>query len=64
MMSVLCVEACVVDEVDSAADDVTGGEGRPVRLSRARRAERMPVIAVVAVRVLVPALGTKPQLTI
>lgn len=55
MMSILCVEARVVDEVDAAADDVTGREGGSVRLASARRAERVPVIAVVAVRVFVPA---------
>lgn len=54
MVSVLGVEAGVVDEVDAAADDVPGGEGGPVRLPGARRAERVPVVAVIPVRVLVP----------
>lgn len=54
MVSVLGVEAGVVDEVDAATDHVTRSKGRPVRLPRARRAERVPVIAVVTVRVLVP----------
>lgn len=49
MVAVLCVEACVVDEVDAAADDVAGRECGPVRLSGAGRAERMPVVAMIAV---------------
>lgn len=55
MVSVLGVEAGVVDEVDATADDVARGEGGAVRLARARRAERVPVVSVVAVRVFVPA---------
>lgn len=54
MVSVLRVEAGIVDEVDAAADHVARGKGGPVRLPRARRAERVPVVAVVTVRVLVP----------
>lgn len=54
MVPVLRVEAGVVDEVHAAADDVARGEGGPVRLPGARRAERVAVVAVVAVRVFVP----------
>jgi hypothetical protein len=49
VVSVLGVEAGVVDEVDAATDDVTGGERRPIRLPGARRAERVPIVAVVPV---------------
>lgn len=49
MVSVLGIEACVVDEVHAAADDVSRGEGGPVRLPGAGRAERVPVVAVVPV---------------
>lgn len=55
MMPVLRVETRAVDQVDSATDDVTGRERRPVRLPGSRRAERVPVVAVVTVRLLVPA---------
>lgn len=61
VVPVLGVEAGVVDEVDAAAYDVPGGEGRPVRLPRPRRTERVPVVTVVAVRVLVPTLTTSPH---
>lgn len=54
MVSVLGVEAGIIDEVDAATDHVTRGKGGPVRLPRARRTERVPVVAVVTVRVLVP----------
>lgn len=56
MVTVLCVEARVVDQVDAAADDVTGCEGGPVGLARARRTKRVTVVAVVAVRMFVPTL--------
>lgn len=58
MVAVLGVEAGVVDEVDAAADDVARGEGGPVRLARARRAEGVSVVAVVSVRMLVPPWNT------
>lgn len=49
MMSVLSVEARVVYEVDAAADHVARGEGGPVRLPRAGRAERVSIVAMVTV---------------
>ena len=55
MMSVFGVETRVVYEIDAASDDVTRGEGGSVRLTRARGAEGVTVVAVVTVRVLVPA---------
>lgn len=55
MVPVLRVEACVVDQVHAAADDVARGERRPVGLARAGRAEGVAVVAVVAVRVFIPA---------
>lgn len=55
MMSVLSVEARVVYEVDAAADNVARGEGGPVGLPRAGRAERVSIVAMVTVRVFVPA---------
>ena len=54
MVPVLGVEAGAVDEVDPAADDVVGREGGTVRLTRPGAAEAVPVVAVVAVGVLVP----------
>lgn len=54
MVSILGVEAGVVHQVDAATDHIAGRERRPVRLSGARRAERVAVVAVVAVRVFVP----------
>lgn len=54
MMAVLGVEADVVDEIDTAANHVARRERRPIRLARSRRAERVAVVSVVAVRLLVP----------
>lgn len=54
VVPVLGVEAGSVDEVDPAADDVVGREGGPVRLPGPGAAEAVPVVAVVAVGVLVP----------
>lgn len=54
VVAILRVERGVVDQVDAAADHVTGSEGRPVRLTCARRAKAVAVIAVVTIRVLVP----------
>lgn len=54
MVSIFSVEACVVDKVDAAADDVAGGEGRAVGLAGAGRAKRVAVVAVVSVRMFVP----------
>lgn len=64
MVSVLGVEAGIVDEVDAATDHVPRGEGGPVRLPRARRAERVPVVAVVAVRVLVPTCARRSTISL
>jgi len=54
-VSVLGVEAGVVDEVDAAANHVARGEGGPVWLAGAGGAEGVAIVAVVTVRVLVPA---------
>lgn len=54
VMAILCVECGVVDQIDAAADHVTGSEGRPIRLTRAGRAEAVAVITMVTIRVLVP----------
>lgn len=54
VVAVLGVEARVLDEVHAAADDVARREGRPVRLSRARGAEGVAVVPMVAIRVFVP----------
>lgn len=53
-MSVLCVEAGVVDEVDAAANHIASREGGPVRLPGAGRAEGVAVVSVVTIRVLIP----------
>lgn len=53
-MSVLCVEAGVVDEINAAADHVARRKRGSVRLSRAGGAERVSVVSVVTIRVLVP----------
>lgn len=54
VVAILRVERGVVDQIDAAADHVTGSEGRPVRLTSAGRAKAVTVIAVVTIRVLVP----------
>ena len=53
--AVLGVEAAVFDEVDAAADHIARREGRAIGDSRVGRTEGIPIIAVVAVGVLVPA---------
>lgn len=55
MVTVLGVEARVVHQIDATADDVTGGEGRSVRLPVTGRAERVAIVTVVTIRLLVPA---------
>ena len=62
VVAVLGVEARVVDQVDPTTDDVTGGEGRPVRLARGGRVERVPVVAMVTVRVFLPACDEQAAL--
>lgn len=54
VVAILRVERGVVDQIDTAADHVTGSEGRPVRLTCAGRAKAVAVIAVITIRVLVP----------
>lgn len=49
MVSVFRVKARVIDEIDAATDDVSRRECRTIRLSRARRAERMAIITVITV---------------
>lgn len=53
-MAILGVEAGVIDQVDTAADDVARGERGPVRLPRARGAEGVAVVTVVTIRVFIP----------
>lgn len=55
MVSVLGVKSGVINEVDSATNNVTGGKRRPIWLARARGAETVSVVAVVSVGVFVPA---------
>jgi len=69
MMSVLGVEAGPIDQVEAAADHVTGCESRPVGLAGAGTAKTVTVVAVVTIRMFVPAgqtihvhtLGTEPD---
>jgi len=61
IIAVLGVEARVVDEVQAAADHVPCGESGSVVLACARAAERVSVVAMIAVGVLVPA-GQAAQL--
>ena len=53
-MSVLGVKSGVVDEVDSASNDITGGKSRPIWLACTRRTKTVSVVTVVSVRVFVP----------
>ena len=55
MMAILGIETRPVNQVKATANDVTGCECWPVRLTRARTAETVSVIAVIAVRMFVPA---------
>jgi hypothetical protein len=57
VMAILRVETCVVDEVHAASYDVVGGEGWTVGLSVAGRTKGIPIVTVIAVRLLVPALN-------
>lgn len=62
-MAVFRVEAGIVDEVDTAADHISGGERRAVRLSCPRRTEGVPIITVVPIRVLIPACERQDRRT-
>ena len=53
-MTILCVEAGVVDEVNAAANDIARRKRGSVGLSGARRAKGVAVVSVVTIRVLVP----------
>ncbi len=55
MMTILGIETRPVNQIKATANDVTGCECWPVCLSRSGTAETMPVISVIAVRMLVPA---------
>lgn len=55
MVSIFSVEACVVYKVDATSDDVTSSEGGSVGLAGAGGTKRVTVVAVVTVRVFVPA---------
>ena len=55
MVSVLGVETGPVDQIEAAADDVAGCESRPVGLPGAGAAKTVAVVAVVTVRMFVPA---------
>lgn len=57
-VAILCVEACVVDEVDTAANHIACCKRGSVRLPRARRAEGVAVVSVVTIRVFVPTWRT------
>ena len=48
------VEACVVDEVDTAADHITSGERRAIGNARVGGTESVSIISMIAVGVLVP----------
>lgn len=53
-MAILCVEAGVVDEVNTAANHIACCKRGSIRLPGARRAEGVAVISMVTIRVLVP----------
>lgn len=53
-MAVFRVKRAVIDEIDATADDVARCKSWSVRLARARGAEAVTVVSVIAVRMLVP----------
>lgn len=53
-MAIFCVEAGIVDEVDTATDDISSCECRAIGLSCPRGTEGMPIITVVPVRMFIP----------
>ena len=55
VVAVFCVETSVVYKIDTAANDIAGGERRPVGLPSPGRTERVSVISVIPVRLSVPA---------
>jgi len=55
MMAILGIETRPVNQVKSTANDVTSCESWPVGLASARTAETVPIIAVIAVGMFVPA---------
>lgn len=55
MVAVLRVEGSVIDEIHTTADYIARGKRWPIRLPCSRRAKTVTVVAVVPVRVFVPA---------
>lgn len=55
MVSIFRVKARIINEIDTASDHVARGEGGSVWLSGAGRTERVAVVAVITVRLFVPA---------
>lgn len=53
-MAIFCVEAGVVDQVDTATNHISSCEGRAVGLSCARGAEGVPIVTVVPIRMFIP----------
>lgn len=54
MMAILGVEANVIYKVHATANHIARCKSWSIRLAGSRRAERMSVVAVVAIRLLVP----------
>lgn len=53
-MAVFCVEAGIVDQVDTAADDIPSGEGGAVGLPCPRGTEGVPIVTVVPIGMFIP----------
>lgn len=53
-MAIFCVEAGVVDEVDTAANHIPSGERGAVGLPCPRGTEGVPIISMVPIRMFIP----------
>ena len=54
MMTILCVEAGPIYEVDTTANDIPSSEGWSICLPSPRATEAVSIIPMVAIRVLIP----------
>jgi hypothetical protein len=54
VVAIFRVKTRVIYEIDAASDDVSRRKGGSVRLTGARRTERMAVVAVITIRLFVP----------
>jgi hypothetical protein len=64
VVAIFRVKTRVIYEIDAASDDVSRRKGGSVRLTGARRTERMAVVAVITIRLFVPTYKNSTSLRI